>query len=744
MGGSEPVVGGGHGLCDFLDEELAATLHCTVREAVHRLGAVAAAVYLLTADGTELRAAMIGGSPPAVHTLPGHMAPDSFYASAHALAEGRLALLADPDPRTKPGSGEIAYPYPYTVASVPLAREGRRFGSLTVLRAEERGGYGDDDCARLAGIGERLAVSLAALLDQGTALTPGRIPVMVSVFGDGSPAEPAGEILWGVQGAAGSTGLSLMYPLQRLADVLNRATTMDHVTAAAELCVMAPFRARAMVLASAAEGRFWVLGHSGDSSDLVRGLHGSGLHARTHAARAMRGRGVFARGGPGHADDSYAAAWLPLVGSRHVVDLPIPGRVDIVGICCLVFDGPRAFSAEERAVLTMMAGLLGSAVRRVDLSVKLQALAEGMQKRMLPPTLLEVPRLTTTARYQPAQGGEVGGDLYDVIAMPDGRVVLVIGDVEGHSMGSGAVMGQLRSAVVAYATEGHGPAALLDRTGALLARLGTELLATCCVVALDTDDGVAEVALAGHPAPLVGLPDGTVRTLSAPANVPLGMPAETPYRAREHTLPAGAVLMLYSDGLSTADHAVALLETAGREAGADLEALADRLLGDTSGPHGRRDDAALLLARYEGADDAALPRTGHLHIQQRDLCGVGKARGFVCDRLSGWGLADMAEDLQLVTSEVVTNALIHAGSDVDVRLRVFDDRVRLEVRDSDSDPPVPCAYSLSAEGSSRAEHGRGLFLVDALACTWNTSPNGRGKTVWLEMAIPDAASRVSV
>ena len=98
----------------------------------------------------------------------------------------------------------------------------------------------------------------------------------------------------------------------------------------------------------------------------------------------------------------------------------------------------------------------------------------------------------------------------------------------------------------------------------------------------------------------------------------------------------------------------------------------------------------------------------------------------------------MSDDLQLVTSEVVTNALIHAGSDVDVRLRAFADHVRLEVRDSDSNPPVPSPFSLSEEGNSQAEHGRGLFLVEALARAWNTSPNGRGKTVWLDVPIPDA------
>lgn len=734
------------GSAGALGDELAVVLSSAVREAAQRLDAVTAGVYLLSADGAELRPALIGGSPPSVFTLPGRMPLDAPYASARALASRALTVLADPDPQAEPVRGTMAYPY--IVASAPLVTGDHRFGTLTVLRCEDRGGYGDEDRATLQEIADRLLADLVDLVDRGRAIGPGRLPVLVPVFGAASSPGLGGDAPWGVAGVAGSAGLSLMYPLQRLADMLNGATSMDHVTGAAQFCVMAPFRARAMVLTSVREGRLWVIGHSGDSAHLVRELHGRGLHVRTPDVQAARGRALFlsgdtggreARTGDRH-DRTDAAAYLPLVGSRHVVDLPVAGTEHVVGVCCLSFSGSRLFSPEERAVLTMMAGLLGSAVERIELNTERQGLAEGIQKRLLPSTLTDLPRFTTTARYQPATATvEVGGDWYDVIRMPDDRVVLVIGDVEGHTVESAAVMGQLRSAVAAYATEGHGPTALLERTGRLLTQLGTDLIATCCVVCVDTDGSVAEVALAGHPAPLERLPDGTVRTLRAPANVPLGLAGSTPYSAREYTLTPGSVLLLYSDGLiGPRRDAAALLGAVGRDAGTNLEALADRLLDETPDPHGRRDDAALLLARYEGADTETAPRTGHLYIQRRDLRGVKEARGFVHDRLCGWGLTDMSDDLELITSEVVTNALIHAGSDVDIRLRAFEDRVRLEVRDSDSDPPVPTLYSLSEEGSSRAEHGRGLFLVDALATAWNTSPNGRGKTVWLEMDIPHA------
>ncbi|MEU3410261.1 ATP-binding protein [Streptomyces sp. NPDC006658] len=126
-------------------------------------------------------------------------------------------------------------------------------------------------------------------------------------------------------------------------------------------------------------------------------------------------------------------------------------------------------------------------------------------------------------------------------------------------------------------------------------------------------------------------------------------------------------------------------------------------------------------------------------IQRGDLLGARAALVFVDDRLRTCGLSDLSDSLQLIASEVVTNALIHAGSDVDVRLRAFDDHVRLEVRDSRSNPPVPSPLALSEEDNADAEHGRGLLIVDALGGAWNSFPNGRGKNVVVHMPLHDLA-----
>lgn len=727
--------------------DLAVTLGHALDEAVHRMDAVAAGVYLLEPNRSRLRAAMIAGSPPSMFTMPGRMDLDAPYASARAWVSGEVEILADPELAE---SGETHVPaYPYIAMSTPLLAAGHGFGSLTVLRLETHRDYGATDRAELKAIGDQLAAELAELSESGTPIAPGHMPMLVPVFAAGTDGCTPG---WGLPGAPGSAGMSLFYPLRRLSDTLNQATTMEDIIAAARYCVMSPLGAQGLVLASASEGRLWVLGHSGATSGLVRTIHGARLNTRTPATEAVRGRPLYISGTgtsaadlDGFQDGSETAVYLPLTGSRHVIDLPLVEGRYVVGVCCLSFEEPRDFPPEERALLSMMAGSLGSAVERVELGTQQRMVAECLQRRQLPPVLSDVPRLTTTARYRPATvTSKVGGDWYDVIKTSGDRVVLVVGDVEGHAMESAALMGQVRTAMAAYASEGHCPSTVIDRTGRLLAERGTEQLVTCCVIALDTADGMAEVALAGHPAPLVQRPDGGVATLDAPPNLPLGVETGDVFRGREHTLAPGSVLMLYSNGLvgyggSDFDgDATALFEVSSREAGADLEQVADRLIADVLGPTRRRDDAVILLARYEGADGEWASRTGALHIQRRDLHGAKAARTFVDDRLRSWGLEELSDTLRLIVSELVTNALIHAGSDVDVRLRAFDDRVRLEVRDSDSNPPVPSPLVLSEEGNGQAEHGRGLLIVDALSDLWNSSPNGRGKTVSLEVPIPGA------
>ncbi|WP_346346114.1 SpoIIE family protein phosphatase [Streptomyces sp. SID5789] len=724
---------------------LANALHSSAREARRALDAVAAAVYLVDEERGELRLALADGSAPSFFTFPGRMAAGTPSATVRAWASGRVAALIDPDP---PGPDqEHVLPYPYAALSAPVVAGGRRFGALTVLRVETGGPFRPPEERTLEGVGRRLAETLAGLEEKDITVAAGPMPTLVPAekVVDTSVRTPG----WGVQGVPGSPGTSMMFPLRRLAELLNRATTMDDVVAAAQYCLMSALRAEAMVLISERQGRLWVLGRSGDSANMARRLHGTGADSRTPAAAAFRGRPLYITREPasehGKAADGErrSEAYLPLTGDGQFVDLPFADRSRVVAVCGLAFPGVRRFPPEERALLGMMAGLLGAAVDRVELSAEQREAARLLQRFLLPSRLPDLPRLTTAVRYRPADvASKVGGDWFDVFKATDDRAVLVIGDVEGHAMESAAVMGQVRTAMASYAIEGHTPATMIDRTGRVLAELGTALTVTCCVVALDTVDGLAQVALAGHPAPLVRRPDGTVEALDAPANVPLGVPRIHPYEGREHTLAPGSVLMMYTNGLvasgSASPEACArgMLDPGGDTAVSHLEDWADRIVAEVSTPQQRRDDAALLLARYEGAGGQEEPRAAGLHIQRRDLRGVKAARTFVHDQLGSWGLGDMVDLVELAASEIVTNALVHAGSDVDLRLRVFGDHLRLEVRDSDTNPPIPSSLSRDEEEPPEAEHGRGMLIVEALADEWASHPNGQGKTVSVDLVIP--------
>lgn len=730
------------------DEDLAAVLHGAAREAMGDLGAVAAAVHLLSGDGARLELALTGGGPPSLFMVPGRVRLDSSGSCARAFASRGAAVSALAGAAGT--AHEHALPHPYAALSVPLAVEDRRFGTMTVLRAQPPEAFGAADRKRLQRAGDRLAAALAGLAERGIAVTAGPMPALVPIWpGPDVDGHTPG---WGVPGAPGSAGTSMMYPVRRLTELLNRATTPDDIVEAAQRCIMAPFGARALVLVTADQGHLWVLGHSGASSGMVRHLHGARTDVRSPVTDALSGLPRFlAASGPPAVDsgrpdgEPHAEVHLPLPGSTRFGDLAAGERQTVIGVCCLAFPGLRTFPTEERAILGMMAQSLGAAVERVELGSRQRQVAECLQRTLLPSRLPESLRLTTTARYWPATGtSQVGGDWYDVVPLPGERMALVVGDVEGHSMESAAVMGQVRTAVAAYASEDHPPTTVIDRVGRLLATSGTELTVTCCVVVLDTGDGTAEVALAGHPNPLVRHADGRIGALEAPANVPLGVAANGACQGREHRLEAGSVLMLYSNGLVGGDtttpeaRARTLLGSGGATTGSDLEQLADRISADVSRPQQRRDDAVLLMARFEGAGGAgsqAAPRAGGMVIQRGDLQGARAARAFVDDRLHTWGLPDLSDSLQLIASEVVTNALIHAGSDVDVRIRAFDDQVRLEVRDSRSNPPVPSPLALSEEDNAEAEHGRGLLIVDALGGVWNSFPNGRGKNVVVDMPL---------
>ncbi|MEV6022178.1 SpoIIE family protein phosphatase [Streptomyces sp. NPDC052036] len=732
-----PLRGAAEGDATALDA-LLATAAC---EAVERMDSEASIVYLFCPSERQLGAAMICGTPPSIFMVPERMALDSPYTSARAWQAESVVVLGEP--RECPHGAEYTGlgPFPYTVASTPLIFAGRRLGVLTVLRMPSRvGALGDDQRERLRESGDRLARELASLAEHGVSLALRSAPLLVpAMLGSRSSYAAPRAHGWGLPGVPGSAPLTCMYHLSKLSDALNQALDTDDVTQAARMRMMEPFGAQVLVLSVVRDGRLWVVGHSGKSSAIVKHLHGSRADGATPEADTVLGRDPrFFRDRAG-----LLAAYPDALdtGQNAWAFLPLRASGRTTGVCSLGFGKEHSFEPEEQAVLMFMADVVAPALQRTRLSESEHMLAVSLQKTLLPRILTDLPQVVTTARYLPAPAtAGVGGDWYDVITLPQDRMGLIVGDVQGHGIESSAAMGQLRSTVLAYATEGHGPAAVMNRAGKCLAAIGTELTATCCFACLDTADGLLEVALAGHPAPLLREPGAGVQALDAPSNVPLGVQSDTPYQAFDITLAPGSLLLLYTDGLAgrqtadVVDIARCMLSAGIRETGDNLERLADRLTDAAPEPPERRDDVVLLLARYEGALPGTHGRVNRMMIQRHDLRGVRTARRFVRDSMREWGRDAMADDLELIVSEVVTNALIHADSEVDLRLREYPDHVRLEVRDSASTPPIPSSISVLEEENAQAEHGRGLVIVDGLARIWGTSPSGRGKTVWLELA----------
>ncbi|MFI6493993.1 SpoIIE family protein phosphatase [Streptomyces sp. NPDC050564] len=430
--------------------------------------------------------------------------------------------------------------------------------------------------------------------------------------------------------------------------------------------------------------------------------------------------------------DSALEPGLAGIGPGGLAVLPLPAKGRVVGVCLVGWDQPHEFVPEERSLLTATAAVVGQALQRAHAHDAEQELATMLQRSLLPRSLPELPGGTAVARYLPARRGlQVGGDWYDVIALSEDRVALVIGDVQGHSAGAATIMGQMRTAVRAYAVEGHPPDVVLSHANRLLIGMETDLFATCCYAELDMEEGNILFVRAGHLSPLVRHPDGTAEELEVEGGLPLGVSAEVEFPMTAVALAPGSVLALVTDGLVEAadlplDEGMHRTRTALAAADpADPGLMADELLGDV-GP--REDDVALLLLRYDGMKTRPI-RAGWVVWRLPDA--VMHARRFTARTLRRWKVEEAADAVLLVVSELVTNALVHTQGPVRLDLTLRGDRVRVCV--SDTSPRAP-AKPVIVDWESTG--GRGLLLVEAMSESFGTVPVAGGKQVWSELVVP--------
>ncbi len=292
--------------------------------------------------------------------------------------------------------------------------------------------------------------------------------------------------------------------------------------------------------------------------------------------------------------------------------VPVPVGKDLLVVCLMGFGAARGFAAGERAMLVAAAGLLAQSLQRARMYEAEHALARDLQRGLLPHGHLVAPGVTIAARYRPVTSGlEIGGDFYDAIDLADGRVALVIGDVQGHNPIAASLMGRLRTVVHAYAREGQGPAEVMTLANRWLADLNTDvdlaMFATCCFVIIDPGRGRLEMCRAGHPGPALAGPGEPPVLLEHGDDLLLGVNADETYSTVTLPVSPGSVLVLATDGLLDDDGADpgcnvrALLGVLGDGRADEPERLADRLLASRQRPTRHGDDIALMVARIDQA-----------------------------------------------------------------------------------------------------------------------------------------------
>ena len=204
------------------------------------------------------------------------------------------------------------------------------------------------------------------------------------------------------------------------------------------------------------------------------------------------------------------------------VDLPLVE--DVVARAALALDNARLFEQQREVAVTL-------------------------QRSLLPRRLPRPPGVQLASRYLPgADGTEVGGDFYDAVELPGGRLGLTVGDVMGRGVRAAAVMGQIRAALRGYALEGHAPDGVLHRVDALVEALEDGELVTAVHGVLDLAGGRLRLASAGHPAPVHLHADGSVTAVRLEPGPPLGV-GPLPLQVVELDLAPGDAVLLFTDGL---------------------------------------------------------------------------------------------------------------------------------------------------------------------------------------------------
>jgi PAS domain S-box-containing protein len=388
----------------------------------------------------------------------------------------------------------------------------------------------------------------------------------------------------------------------------------------------------------------------------------------------------------------------------------------------------RVLTAEDRTLLSLIGGYLGQALHRAYQADQQRETALALQRAILGPSRLPS---GFGVRYEPASRPlEVGGDWYDIVELPDGRIGIMVGDCVGHDLGAATVMGQLRSACRALLLQDASAGAALtamDRFASFVP--GGECATVFCGV-LDPGTGELRYSSAGHPPGIVVHPDGGVDLLEGARSLPLAIRAEAGRTEASYVLPPRSTLLLYTDGLverrgRPITDGIAAAAAAVRDADqVPVENIAERIMTQLAPAGGYEDDVALVLYHHPAPLDVSF------YAESDQLASVrAQLRGWL--RSSGVG-ARMAQDVLVAAGEAIANAIEHGHRHhpaEQVRLRAVSTANQLRVTITDrgrwrATPP-----------GDRSLRGHGIALMRALMQQVTIEPGPSGTTVDLYMRI---------
>jgi len=437
--------------------------------------------------------------------------------------------------------------------------------------------------------------------------------------------------------------------------------------------------------------------------------------------------------------EAMAAEWIrrpvaELLSGVSMLLLPLVARDVMLGFfICVRQVGYRRFDAYDIEIGMEFASRAAIFMDNAQRYSRERATALTLQRSMLPTGLSAPSSVEVRHRYLPGSKLiEVGGDWYESIALPGGRVALVVGDVAGHGVRAAVTMGRLRTAIHTLAMLELPPAETLQQLNELMQELGVREphFATCVYAVFDAVSGTCEVASAGHLPPLLVRPDGTNEFLDVNPAPPLGVGTGL-IQSRTLTIEDGSLLVLYTDGLvekrsRDIDEGLNRLREIFGPGSAD-QPLEDLCRATLAGVYAdeHRDDIAVLMAR--------LRRIPSDHVVSwtlpSELTSASRARSLIRRPLRRWGLTELQPTAELLVSELVTNAVRYAQGKIGLRL-ILEGGLVCEVLDESA------ALPRLRHPDDSDERGRGLQVVSQLAQRWGARRAASGKVVWCELPLP--------